>query len=101
MITDFGLSKQGVVDNTMAKSFCGSLAYLAPEMLRRQGHGKAVDWYLLGVVLYEMLIGVPPYFSVDRQQLFANIERGKLRIPTSLSSEAKDLLKKLLQRDPN
>jgi serine/threonine protein kinase len=46
-----------------AKSFCGSIAYLSPEMLRKVGHGKSVDWYLLGVLLYEMLVGKTPYFS--------------------------------------
>ena len=96
MLTDFGLSKQGVYDNNMAKSFCGSVAYLAPEMLRRKGHGKAVDWYLLGVLLYEMLVGQPPYFSNNREQLFQNIERGKLRVPSSFSFEVKDLLRLLL-----
>jgi len=67
MLTDFGLSKEGVLDHTQgAKSFCGSVAYLAPEMLKRVGHGKAVDWYLLGVVFYEMLVGVPPYYANNR-----------------------------------
>ena len=61
MLTDFGLSKQGIIDYSSAKSFCGTIAYLAPEMLLRQGHGRAVDWYLLGVMLYEMLTGNPPY----------------------------------------
>lgn len=64
LLTDFGLSKEGVMDgNKGAKSFCGSVAYLAPEMLRKAGHGKSVDWYLLGVLLYEMIVGQPPYFS--------------------------------------
>lgn len=49
MLTDFGLSKEGVRDNYGAKSFCGSMAYLAPEMLKRMGHGRAVDWYHLGI----------------------------------------------------
>lgn len=100
MLTDFGLSKEGVLDNHSAKSFCGSVAYLAPEMLKRQGHGKAVDWYLLGVLLYEMLVGIPPYFSHNKDQLFHNIQHSTLKIPTSLSSDAKSLLKGLLQRDP-
>lgn len=53
MLTDFGLSKEGVVDNYGANSFCGSMAYLAPEMLKRVGHGRAVDWYHLGInILY-------------------------------------------------
>lgn len=66
-LTDFGLSKEGVLDHsTGARSFCGSVAYLAPEMLKRSGHGKAVDWYLLGVVMYELLVGMPPYYANNR-----------------------------------
>ncbi|OMJ68879.1 hypothetical protein SteCoe_33533 [Stentor coeruleus] len=101
MLTDFGLSKEGVYDSCMARSFCGSVAYLAPEMIKRQGHGKAVDWYLLGVLLYEMLVGTPPYFSPNRDQLIQNIQSGKLKLPASLSGETKNLLKELMQRDPN
>ncbi len=66
MLTDFGLSKEGIKDNDYTQSFCGSIAYLAPEMLRRCGHGKSVDWYLLGVLLYEMLVGMPPYFDKNK-----------------------------------
>ena len=100
MLTDFGLSKEGIFDNTMTRSFCGSLAYLAPEMIKRQGHGKAVDWYLLGVLLYEMLVGMPPYFSPNRDQLYQNIQNAKLKMPTSLSVETRNLLKELLAREP-
>jgi serine/threonine protein kinase len=70
MITDFGLSKVGISLNDQAKSFCGSPAYLAPEILRRQGHGKPVDWYLLGVLLYEMLVGIPPYYNNNKEILY-------------------------------
>lgn len=66
MLTDFGLSKEGIEGPVDAKSFCGSIAYLAPEILKRTGHGKSVDWYLMGVLLYEMLIGHPPYLSNKR-----------------------------------
>ena len=66
---------------------------MAPEMLKRQGHGKAVDWYLLGVVMYEMLVGIPPYYANSREQLFYNIENGILKIPSGISEEAKSLLK--------
>lgn len=48
------------------RSFCGSYAYLAPEMVKKVGHGKAVDWYLLGVLLYEFLVGIPPYYDNNR-----------------------------------
>jgi serine/threonine protein kinase len=70
LLTDFGLSKEGVLDNQAANSFCGSIAYLAPEIIRRSGHGKSVDWYLLGVLLYEMLVGIPPYFTNNKDILF-------------------------------
>ena len=101
LLTDFGLSKESVLDNNQAKSFCGSVAYLAPEVLRRAGHGKSIDWYLTGVLLYEMLVGIPPYFSNNKEQMFTNIEGGPLRLPHYLSAEAKDLLVQLLNRNPN
>eukprot|EP00742_Colponemidia_sp_Colp-10_P003496 GILJ01003723.1.p1 GENE.GILJ01003723.1~~GILJ01003723.1.p1 ORF type:complete len:872 (-),score=124.93 GILJ01003723.1:436-3051(-) len=100
-LTDFGLSKEGVFDNVSASSFCGSVAYLAPEMLKRSGHGKSVDWYLLGVMLFEMLTGAPPFFCNNRDQLFFNIEKGTLKFPTYLSRDARSLLKGLLERDPS
>jgi serine/threonine protein kinase len=65
-LTDFGLSKEGVMEGTLSTSFLGSVAYLAPEVLRKTGHGKAVDWYLLGVLIYEMLVGRPPYYANTR-----------------------------------
>ena len=100
LLTDFGLSKEGIHDNSSAKSFCGSIAYLAPEMLRRKGHGKAVDWYLLGVLFYEMIMGIPPFYSRDKEQLFFNIQNNKLVVPGSLSSSGKELMKKLLKKNP-
>ena len=73
LLTDFGLSKTGVGINDRSSSFCGSVAYLAPEMLRRSGHTRSIDWYLLGVLIYEMLVGVPPYFDKQKSKLFENI----------------------------
>ncbi|EGR28006.1 protein kinase domain protein [Ichthyophthirius multifiliis] len=101
LLTDFGLSKEGVLENaTGAKSFCGSIAYLAPEMLKKCGHGKAVDWYLLGVVIYELLVGIPPYYSHNKDELFYNIQNAQLKLPDFLSMESRSLLKSLLQRNP-
>jgi serine/threonine protein kinase len=99
-VTDFGLSKENVKDNSAAKSFCGSPAYLAPEMLKRSGHGKSVDWYLLGVLLYEMLVGIPPYYSNNKEQLYENIQKGPLKLPNFLSEDARGLLIALLNRNP-
>ena len=101
LLTDFGLSKENVADNASTKSFCGSVAYLAPEVLKKAGHGKSVDWYLLGVLLYELLVGIPPYFSNSQDEIFANILGGKLLMPKSLSPEAKDLIVQLMQREPH
>ena len=100
-LTDFGLSKEGIIDNISARSFCGSLAYLAPEILAANGHGKSVDWYLLGVLLYEMLTGRTPYYSTNKDQLIENIENGELYLPRELSNAAKSIMLQLMDRDPN
>ena len=101
LLTDFGLSREGVVGKEIAKSFCGSIAYLAPEMLNRCGHGKAVDWYLLGVLFYELLVGVPPYFTANQEQIFKNIQKAELYIPPFVSDKAQNLIRSLLKRNPN
>ena len=101
LLTDFGLSRENIVGKEMAKSFCGSIAYLAPEMINRTGHGKAVDWYLLGVLFYELLVGVPPYFTSNQEQIFMNIKNAELYIPSFISNKAANLIKTLLKRNPN
>jgi serine/threonine protein kinase len=65
-ITDFGLSKEGISNNSDAKSFCGTPEYLAPETLNRAGHGRAADWWSFGAIIYEMLTGLPPFYHKDR-----------------------------------
>ena len=93
LLTDFGLSKEHVRKGEYgAKSFCGSYAYLAPEMLKKTGHGKAVDWYLLGVLLYEMITGMPPYYADDKSQLFKNIVDDKLNTRELKSNASKECI---------
>ena len=99
-MADFGLAKEGVNDKKKAKSFCGSPAYLPPEMLGTRGVGKAADVYQLGAVLYELLVGLPPYYTENIKKLYENIKGANLQIPNYLSPAAKNLLKKLLHKDP-
>merc|ERR1719282_1490049 len=98
-LTDFGLSKEGIQDNFSAKSMCGTPEYLAPEILDKRGHGKAVDWYSLGALMYEMLTGLPPFYTRDREKLFERIRRGELTYPPYVADVAKRLLKELLIGD--
>lgn len=100
MLTDFGLSKEGVEGLQGTRSFCGSVAYLAPEILARQGHGPTVDLYGLGVLLYETLAGHPPFYSRDREQLFRNIASAQLHAPPRASPSTARLICALMQRDP-
>lgn len=100
-LTDFGLSKENVSEKDRgAHTFCGTPEYIAPEILNRSGHGRAVDWWSLGALLYEMLTGLPPFYCRDHKALFDKIRRGRLEFPAYLSAEARDLLNGLLTRDP-
>jgi serum/glucocorticoid-regulated kinase 2 len=80
-LTDFGLSKE----NHFSMSFCGSPAYLSPEMLEKKGVGLESDIYGIGTVLFEMMMGDPPFFDDDMNIMFENIKNGKLRYPSYLS----------------
>ena len=99
-LADFGLAKEGIIDTSMTKSFCGSPAYLSPEMIIRKSAGKSADMYGIGAVLYEMIRGTPPFYSNDIRTLYRNITQSKLVLPEFFSIELKDLLKQLLCKDP-
>ncbi|CAI2369649.1 unnamed protein product [Moneuplotes crassus] len=100
-ITDFGLSKENIQGSSDAHSFCGTPEYLSPEILAKTGHGKPADWWSFGAIIYEMLVGIPPFYTKNRQKLYHNIQNGELDLPDTLSDEAKDLLSKLLTKDPD
>ncbi len=99
-ITDFGLSKQNIIDNISATSFCGTPEYLAPEIIENKGHGKAVDWWSLGAITFEMLTGLPPFYSRDRDKLFKNIKTGFVKFPPFVSNEAIDFVQSLFVKNP-
>jgi hypothetical protein len=76
------------------------LEYLSPEVLDRQGHGHAVDWWNLGMVTYEMLTGLPPWYTTDKQKLFDRLRNAPLKFPFYVSKQAASFIHGLLQRDP-
>ncbi|XP_031554011.1 ribosomal protein S6 kinase beta-1-like [Actinia tenebrosa] len=99
-LTDFGLCKESVFENNLTHTFCGTIEYMAPEILTRSGHGKAVDWWSLGALMYDMLTGSPPFCAESRKKTIDKILKGRLVLPPYLTPESKDFLRKLLKRHP-
>ncbi|KAJ0397355.1 hypothetical protein P43SY_008174 [Pythium insidiosum] len=100
-LADFGLAKEGIRDGVNGtNSLCGTPEYLPPEILDRLGHGTAVDWWNLGMVLYEMLTGLPPWYTNDRKKLFERLRSARLHFPPYVSRRAEALIRQLLNRNP-
>lgn len=103
-IIDYGLAKI-LSSNELAMSYCGTPEYLAPEMVQSQGHDFTVDWWALGILIYEMLIGVTPFFNRNRQLLQSKIKHARIVFPDKrqykidYSDELVELVTLLLKKD--
>lgn len=95
-ITDFGFAKK--ID-FKTYTLCGTPEYLAPEVLLNKGHGKGVDWWTLGILIFEMLVGEPPFVDKDPIGIYQKIVKGRIGFPRRFDKAAKSLTKKLLTHD--
>lgn len=100
-LTDFGLSKFDIRKGHCTETFCGTIEYMAPEILNKTPYGHSVDIWALGVVMYDMLTGGPPFYGNTEADQIDNIRRGKISMPSHISPNGKIVLKTLLIRSPH
>uniref|UniRef100_A0A8C2D8Q4 Ribosomal protein S6 kinase n=1 Tax=Cyprinus carpio TaxID=7962 RepID=A0A8C2D8Q4_CYPCA len=100
-VTDFGLSKEAIDHDKRAYSFCGTIEYMAPEVVNRRGHTQSADWWSFGILMFEMLTGSLPFQGKDRKETMALILKAKLGMPQFLSPEVQSLLRALFKRNPS
>ncbi|CAD8067515.1 unnamed protein product [Paramecium sonneborni] len=103
LLSDFGLSKPNMSPEDFAYSFCGSPEYMAPEMLLKTGHNYLVDCYCLGALLYELVTGLPPFYSHNTQEIYNSILTEQVQFPpyVQISDQLKDLIYQLLEKEPS
>uniref|UniRef100_A0A8C3ETQ2 Serine/threonine-protein kinase N3 n=1 Tax=Corvus moneduloides TaxID=1196302 RepID=A0A8C3ETQ2_CORMO len=99
-IADFGLCKEGIGFGDRTNTFCGTPEFLAPEVLTDISYTRAVDWWGLGVLIYEMLVGESPFPGDDEEEVFDSIVNDEVRYPRFLSTEALSIIRKLLRKCP-
>lgn len=99
-LCDFGLCKLNMGESEKTNTFCGTPEYLSPELLLGQGYSKSVDWWTLGVLIYEMLSGLPPYYDENVNEMYRKILYHPLRFGPEIQPQARSLLMGLLSRNP-
>ncbi|XP_028981010.2 serine/threonine-protein kinase N2 [Esox lucius] len=99
-IADFGLCKEGMGHGDRTSTFCGTPEFLAPEVLTDNNYTRCVDWWGLGVLIYEMLVGESPFPGDDEEEVFDSIVNDEVRFPRFLSPESVSIIQKLLQKNP-
>lgn len=98
-LIDFGLCKERVGNGNRTYTYCGTIEYMAPEVITKQGHDQSADWWSLGALMFDMLTGCPPFSADTKRETQDLILRGQIRQPSGVTPEAKNLLKSLLQRN--
>ncbi|KAK6113022.1 Protein kinase domain family protein [Brugia pahangi] len=99
-LADFGLCKEGMGPTDRTSTFCGTPEFLAPEVLTENSYTRAIDWWGLGVLIFEMLVGEPPFSGEDEEEIFDSIVNDDVRYPRFLSIESISIMRRLMRKNP-